>query len=304
MGIATTQAFSRLLAPGLRKVFFDEFKLWEEEYSKFLNINTSTRAYEEELVMSGLGRFERKQQGKSILYDDMTQGNAKRYTHVSFGLGFRVTREMYQDDLYNIMKKATKELANAARQTYELEAAGLLDDAFTGATYTGADGLALCHTAHILTGSPATYPNKPTTDVDIGVGALRASAIRMERTVSERGLPENRGQGKTIVISPTFQFVLKEILGSELKPYTADNEINAMKDMNLTYFVSHYMSDEDAWFNLSDKAKHDLKFFWRMKPVFENSDDFDTKDAKFSGFMRFSLGFTDWRGVDGSSGGA
>jgi len=298
----TTAAFSKLLAPGLRKVFFQNYKMFPEEYSKIANVETSKRAYEEELTTAGLGRFEEKPEGQSITYDDPIEGNVKRYTHATFALGFRVTREMYNDDLYGVMKKMSKELAMAARQTVELEFASLLDDAFTGSTFTGHDGKALCATDHaLLVGG--TYANEPTTQRDLGIGALRASQERMEKLVNERGLPEYRGKGKLLVISPEYQWIAKEIIGSELKPYTGDNEINAFNDMGMSYMVSHYKSDPDSWFLLTDKAMHDIKFFWREKVVFDNSDDFDTKDAKFSGYMRFSLGFTDWRGVDGSSGG-
>lgn len=299
----TTQAFSKLLAPGLRKVFFQNYKMFPEEYSRIANVETSKRAYEEELTTAGLGRFESKGEGKSIVYDDPMQGNVKRYTHVSFGLGFRVSREMYDDDLYGVMKKMSKELAMAARQTQELEFASMLDDAFDGNIHTGADGKALCATDHpLLIGG--TYANEPSTARDLSIGALRASQERMEKIVNERGLPEMRGKGKVIVISPEWQWIAKEIIGSELKPYTADNEINAFNDMGMSYMVSHYKASTDSWFLLADKAMHGIKFFWRQKPVFENSDDFDTKDAKFTGYMRFSYGFTDWRGIDGSSGAA
>lgn len=298
----TKAAFSALLAPGLRKVFFQNYKMFPEEYSKIANVETSKRAYEEELTTAGLGRFEQKPEGTAIVYDDPMQGNTKRYTHATFALGFRVTREMYNDDLYGVMKKMSKELAMAARQTVELEFAALLDDAFTGAAYAGADGEPLCDTAHpLLVGG--TYANAPTTARDLGIGSLRAAQERMEKLVNERGLPEFRGKGNLIIVSPEFQWIAKELIGSELKPYTGDNEINVFNDMGMSYMVSHYKSDTDSWFLLTDKSMHDIKFFWREKPSFENDDDFDTKDAKFTGYMRFSLGFTDWRGIDGSSGG-
>lgn len=299
----TTQNFSHLLAPGLRKVFFNKFKTWEEEYSKIATVLTSKRNYEEELITTGLGRFERKTQGASIIYDNPIQGDKQTYTHVSYGLGFRVTREMWQDDLYGIMKKVSSEMAMSAQQTVEVEFAGLLDDAFSGSTYTGPDSKALCATDHpLLVGG--TYANEPATQVDFGIGALRSASERMEKTVSERGHPIQVGRGKLIVVTPTFQWIAEEIIKTvEGKPYTAENTVNAFNPMGLSYTVNHFMGDDDMWFLLAPKEKHDIKFFWRQRPVFENSDDFDTKDAKFSGFMRFSFGWTDWRGVDGSSGG-
>jgi len=297
---ANTQAFSKLLAPGLRKVFFDDWKQWPEEYSKTAKVETSKRAYEEEMTAAGLGRFQRKEEGKSLTYDSPIQGNVKRYTHVTFSLGFRVSREMYDDDLYGIMKKMSSELARAARQTVELEFASLLDDAFSGNVHTGADGKALCAQDHaLLVGGD--YANMGAVAQDLGIGALRASSERMERTVNERGLPENRGRGQQVLVSPTYQWIAKEIIGSEKQAYTGDNTLNAFNDMGLTFSVNHFMANDDYWFLLGDQNMRDLKFFWRMKPQFDNDDDFDTKDAKFSGFMRFSYGFTDWRGVDGGS---
>ncbi len=302
--MATTQQnFSHLLAPGLRKVFFDKFKVWDEEYSKIATLLTSKKAYEEELVTVGLGRFERKLEGKSIIYDNPVQGDKQRYTHVSYALGFRVTREMWQDDLYGVMRKVSQELALSARQTVEVEFAGLIDDAFTGSVYTGVDSKALCALDHpLLIGG--TYANEPATQTDLGIGALRSASERMEKTVSERGFPIQVGRGKLLVVTPAFQWIAQEIIRTkEGKPYTSENTINAFNELDLTYTVNHFMSDEDMFLLMAPKDKHDIKFFWRQKPIFENSDDFDTKDAKFSGFMRFSFGWTDWRGIDGSSGG-
>lgn len=299
---ANSTAFSHLLAPGLRKIYYDRLKKWQEEYSKIAHVLTSKRAYEDDYYMAGLGRFEEKEKGKSISYDSPVPGDTKRYTHITFALGFRVERELYDDDRYGIMKKMSKELAFAAIQTVELEFGAFLDDVFTGATFTGADGKALCATDHpLLIGG--TYANEPTTQADMGIGSIRAASLRLEKVVDDRGLPRNIGRGKLIVCSPTYQWVADEIINTTGKPYTAENTKNAFDKLSLDYMVSHYQSDEDQWILLADKEVHDINFFWRTRPEFDNSDDFDTKDAKFSGFMRFSLGFTDWRGADGSSGG-
>lgn len=295
-------AFSHLLAPGLRKVFFDEYKDFPEEYSQLAKIETSKRAYEEELMTAGLGLHQVKPEASSITYDDPIQGDKVRYTHVTWSLGFRVTREMYDDDLYSVMKKMSKELARSARLTVEMEFGALLDDLFTGNTYKGHDNAAACAAHTLLTG--ATYSNYAATPTDLTIGALRSASERLERTLSERGLPDTRGRGELLVVSPTYQWIADEILKSSGKAYTADNTMNAFSGMGMRSFVAHYTSDEDMWLLTAPKNRHDLKFFWRMRPKFENEDDFDTKDAKFSSYMRFSMGFTDWRGLDGSSGAA
>lgn len=304
MATQTTGSFSHLLAPGLRKVFFDEYKQWPEEYSQIAQVETSSQAYEEDLNATGLGRLERKNEGTSLTYDLGIQGNKKRYTHVTFALGFRVSQEMMEDDLYGVMKKMSKQLAMSAKQTVELEFGLFLDDLFTGSTYTGFDSNALCYnTGHpLLVGG--TYANAPNPHVDLSISALRAASERMERVVNERGLPLLL-RPTTLLVTPTYAWVAEEILKTEKEPYTPNNTVNSTQNlMKLSYTVNHFMSDADQWNLLAPKGQHDIKFFWRKKPVFENSDDFDTKDAKFSVVCRFSLGAGDWRGLDGSSGGA
>lgn len=300
----TSGQFSELLAPGLRKVFFDTYKDWSEEYSRIATVESSTRAYEDELIVAGLGRMERKAEGHSIAYDRGTQGGKQRFTHVTFGLGFRVSMELYQDDLYNVMKRMSKQLARSVRQTVELEFGAFIDDLFTGTTYTTVDDNPCCYsTGHPLT-SGGTYANAPAVAIDLSVSGIRAASERMERCVDERGLPIML-MPSTLLVSPTYQWVAKEILGSEKVPYSADNTVNATQQiLGLNYMVSHFMSDTDQWNMFADKSQHDIKFFWRMKPEFDNADDFDNKDAKFSAVCRFSMGFTDWRGVDGSAGAA
>jgi len=295
---STRSAFSALLAPGLRKVYFDEFKVIPEEYSKIFNILTSKRAYETDLNVAGLGRFERKDEHQPITYDDPIQGKEVTYTHNSFGLGFRVSREAYDDDLYDVFKKMSKQLGTSARQTVEIEAAALLNDAMTGSLYTGFDGAALL-ASHTLTVG-GTYSNYPgATHVDLSISSLRAAMENMEQTVNERGLPIFT-PGSKLIVAPAFQWIAKEILGSDAKPYTADNELNVFKDSGLSYMTYHYWVSSASWLLVAPNAQHDIKFFWRTKPEFRNSDDYDTLDAKFSGFMRFSVGFGDWRGVYGS----
>lgn len=297
---STKAAFSHLLAPGLRKVFVDNYKDFPEEFSQLATVLTSKRAYEEELMTAGLGLHQIKAEGTPLSYDDPIQGDKVRYTHVTWSLGFRVTREMYDDDLYGVMKKMSKQLARSARLTVEMEFGALLDDLFTGGTYTGHDGAAACASHTLLTG--ATYANYASTATDLTIGALRAASERLEKTLDERGLPDTRGRGDILVISPTYKWVADEILKTSGKAYTADNTMNAFDGIGIREFVTHYTSDEDMWLLTAGKDMHDLKFFWRQQPKFENEDDFDTKDAKFSSYMRFSMGFTDWRGLDGSSG--
>jgi phage major head subunit gpT-like protein len=268
-------------------------------------MKTSDRAYEEDIVMAGGGLLERKPEGKSLLYDTFKQGNKKRHTPETFALGFRITEEMYDDDQYNIMNKMTAQLAKAARLTPEVEFGLFLDDFFTGSVYTGADGQALCYsTGHTLTRTGGTYANAPTVGVDLGVTALRAASERMERTLGEDGLPV-RIRPSILLVSPTYQWVAAEILKAEKAPYTNENQPNVTQGiLGLKYVVNHYMSDADQWNLFADKGMHDVQIIWRKKAMFKNDTEHNTGDAEFSVRMRFTFGFTDWRGVDGSAGGA
>lgn len=293
----TTGAFAELIAPGLRKVYFDRLKELPEEFSKVFNVETSKRSYEEDLTFAGLGIAQDKTEGGAIIYADPAQGNKLRYTHKSFGLGYRVTREMFDDDLYNVFgTRMSKHLARAARKKTELIAWDVLNNAFN-ASYPGADGVELCGTHPLIKGG--TYSNKPSVAADLSPASLQAAIINLENTVDEDGVRIVLTP-KKLIISPDNLFVAKEVLGSDYMPYTSDNQINALKGMGIEIFVCHYLTDPDAWFLVSDE--HDLNFFWRRKPDLEAGDDFDTKDAKYTTYFRCSAGHTDWRGVYGSPG--
>lgn len=296
-----TGNFSHLLAPGLRKVFFDYFKGLPTEYDKIAKMGTSKRNYEDDLEVSMLGgSFPEKDEGVSIDYVDPSQGNTKRYSHKTFGLGFRVTWEMLEDDLYAVMNKMSRGLAKAARNGTELQFWGMIDDAFTGATYTGFDGHRLCYASHVVLFTGATFANTPTTQVDIGISSLQAAVLNIEKQPDSDGVIAGMKPWR-VVIAPDNKFIMRELLGSAQKPYTAGNEINALMDEDLSYFVNHYQSDTDAWLLLA--KEHDLNFIWRRKTFFENGDDFDTGDAKFKAVHRHSQGFGAPQGVYGSSGG-
>ena len=302
MGVSRTTGFSNLLAPGLHDIFFNQYNQWPDEYSQIFNVTSSNRAYEEDAEVAGLGKLVSKGEGVSVTYDDPMQStNKQRYTHAAFGLGFRVTEELYADDLYGIIKKMPSSLARSAKQTTEVEAWSVLNNAFNAAK-TGLDGVALCSTTHPnikLVGGP--YSNRLATDADLSVTSLQAAIEQMENTTDDRDM-NIMLKPKRLIITPSNKWMARELLNSEKKPHTADNEINALMDEDLQYFVGHYLTDSDAWFLVTDKADHHLNFFWRKRVGFDNSDDFDSGDAKFKATMRFSVGFSGWRGIIGTPG--
>lgn len=286
-----TGAFSALLAPGLRKVYGDELGDRPTEYDKLGKILTSKRNYEDDRQVALLGTTPRKKQGGPTLFDNPIQGNSVRYTHVSYGLGFRVTREMWEDDLYGVMKDASKDLSEANGETIEIQFADILNNVTDSTKYATFDGQPLASTAHVLLGG-GTYANRPSTDVELAVASVQAAVENFEKMVNERGR-KRLAKPWRFIIPVELKWVAREILGSAYKPYVANNEINSIMDEELTFFVSHYMTSAKQWGLVG--RKHDLKFFWRTKPRFENGDDFTTGDALFKTFMRFSQGVSDWR---------
>ena len=294
---ATTGQFSSLLAPGLRKIYTEELRKRPTEYDKVADVLTSRRNYEDDLQVALLGTTPTKPEGTPTLFDSPILGPQVRYRHVSYGLGFRVTREMWDDDLYGVMQKASKDLAGANAETVEVRFWDVLNNATVNTTYAGFDGLALLHTGHTLLGG-GTFGNRPSTDVELSVSALQAAVENFENMTNERGR-KILAKPWRLVIPVGLKWAAREILGSAQKPYTANNEINALMDEELSFFVSHYLTDSKRWFLLG--KNHDLKFFWRRKPMFENADDFSTGDAMFKTFMRFSAGFSSWREIYGSS---
>src|SRR5215467_15220107 len=296
-----TGAFSQLLVPGLRRVFFQHLKERPTQYDKIFNTHSSARAFEEDLEVAGLGTMPAKPEGTNTIYQDAIQGGKKRYTHISFGLGFRVTVEMMEDDLYNVMRRMSRELAKAARNVREVRSFNVFNNAFTtefGFQKFGVNE-ALIGTHTLLGGG--TFSNKPATDADLGIASLEAAILNYDTLVDEQNMPALI-MPKVVLVHPEFKQVARELLNSEFRPYTANNEINAIMQEGLTWFMSQYLTDTDAWFLLADKSDHDLNFFERASVRFQNGDDFDTGDAKYKAFQRFSVGHGEWRGTFGSLG--
>src|SRR3990167_5006366 len=288
---SSTGAFSSLLAPGLRKIYTEELLDRTTEYDKIAHVITSKRNYEDDLQVALLGTTPTKKQGGPTTFDSPIQGSSVRYTHVSYGLGFRVTQEMYTDDLYEVMNKASKDLAGANAETVETVFWSLFNNVSDATVFAGFDGLALASTAHTLLGG-GTYANQPSTDVQISVTGIQAAVESFEKMVNER----NRkilAKPWRVLIPVELKWAAREILGSQYKPYTSNNEINSLMDEELSFFVCHYATDTNNWGLLG--RKHDLKFFWRAKQKMENSDDFSTGDALFKTFFRCVAGFGSWR---------
>ncbi len=294
-------AFDELLAPGARKVYVDEYNELPSEYDKFFNIDTSGRAFEDELVMTGMGVAVEKPEGVPIVFDRPKFRGKVRFIHAGYGLGYEITREAVEDDLYGALNsKGATNLALSMREAEEVTAAAVINGAYT--TILTYDGVALVSTAHVLLGG-ATLPNRPPVDEDLSIAALKSSMERYFNLTTDRGMK--------IVLRPSILMVsssgwwnAQEILGA---PYFSGGSQgiytpNVSGQMGLTPVMYQHMTDADAWLTLADKSKHTLKFNWRRKPDTVNGYDARAGISWFGTTARWSAGVVDWRGVDGSPG--
>lgn len=298
---SSTGSLSALLDPGYRKVFFLFLREHPVEYEDVFNVLDSERRYEEDMLVAGTGAVPEKAEGTNVIYDDPIQGSTVRYTHVSYGLGFRVTREMYDDDLYGVVNKVVTSLARSAKHTLETVAWDVLNLAFSG-TRVGEDGVSLCNTAHPMK-SGGTEANRPTTDIDLTVTGLESALDNFGRQNDHRGLPIAINARK-VIVPVELVWRAREILNSSLRSDTSDNATNAFKEEDLTHTVSHYLTSATAWFVAAEKDEHDLRMYHRTKVEMTSTDDFDSGDMKSKVFFRCSAGHTVWQGIWGSPGGA
>lgn len=288
---------SATLVPGLKQIFFNDYAQWPTEYATFLNVETSKRAFEEKMLAAAFGLTQLKPEGTGTSFEDLTDRAPIRLTHVARSLGFRVTREAMDDELYGIINAAPASLQRSVNQTKEIIGASVLNNAFDS-NFTGLDGTELCADTHTRLGG-GTFDNKLT--AELTPTSLRAALIAAEKYTDEKGL-NIMVPMRHLVVPVDLMFKAREILGSTLKPFTSDNEINVLKEQGLTSLVLHFLTSTTAWFLLSDKRDHSLQYFERVRPTFENSDEFSTGDALFKTYHRDSSGFWHDYGVIGSTG--
>jgi len=302
--ITNTGGFSALLAPGLYRVLFNEIDKAPNQWMQVLNSDSSSRAYEEDVKMAGLGSMVSKPEGEAVTFTVPLIGDLKRYTPQPYGIGWRVTREMWDDDLYGMMNKMPEEVGKACSYRVEVDAWSPFNDAFAAsptASQAGLDGLALCHVSHTRLDGGSVIANKPSTDVDFSASAYQASLDHFKQLVDDRGRPITMVPG-LIMVDPTFEWAVKEVIQSPYVPYSANNEINVLKsDGSVEYMLNRYFTDADQWFNIC--SNHDVNFWWRVRPETSEADEFLTGDALYKVYARYSFGFSEWRGVYGSSGG-
>lgn len=292
-----TGNFGELLEPGLRDIYGLTYKQYKEEYSKVFELKNSTKQTEHTLSMTGLGLMPAKNQGQAVSYDDPIQGYKQSLTHVSYGLGFIVTLEMYEDDLYKKINTMPALLARSGVHTTEITAANVLNRAFNS-SYTGADSKEMCATDHTLIGG-GTFANELATSSDLSMTSYEQALIDIQGLVDDRGLLLAAVPSK-LVIPPQLEWTTKQLLKSEKDPESANNAINPAQG-TVDYTVLHRLTDPDAWFIQTD-VPNGLVFYWRRRPAMSKDNDHDTDNAKFKATMRFVCGWDDPRSIFGSPG--
>lgn len=295
----TRAQFQILLEPKLRNIWNDSWPPRPLEYTQFVNVSSSRKAQETDYKMTGLGSMQDKTEGGLVTYGDPIGGSTKVYTHTGNGLGYRVTAEMIRHELYGQISKLERSLMRSAADRQETDAANILNNGFNTANAGFVSGEALFATSHARLDGGTAQSNRPSTDISIGVTALQNAVIQFHLWKDDRGRPF-LSVPKKLIIHPNDLMTVRELLGSEFKPGTSNNEINALREDGLSYMVSHYVTDTNAWFLLGDN--HDLNFIWDLRPELEMEEDFDTKDIKRTLVQWYSTGFGEWRGCYGSSG--
>lgn len=294
-----SQDWPDLLLPGLRTVFYDQYKAIAPQYDKVFKVDTMNKATETDL---GMGAFqtwtERVNETDNVAYQKIGQGLERTYTPKEFASGFAIGKRLYEDELYGIINKMPADLAEAGRTKVETDAATIYNNAFSGVDGEIYDAKALIAADHPYEGGLAG------TQSNLVEGALSDTTLK-EALTKMRSVKDNGGklvvfQPDTLIVPPALEWLALELTKSTQKVGTSDNDINTLAG-RLKVFVYDYLTDTDAWF-VTDSKRLGLKFYWRIKPEFGKATDSDNFVAKYNGRMRYTYGVSDWRGIVGSPG--
>ena len=308
MAISRSQLLKELL-PGLNALFGLEYARYGEEHKELFDIEKSERSFEEETKLSGFGAAPVKTEGSAIAYDNAQEAFTARYTHETIALGFSITEEAVEDNLYDSLSaRYTKALARGMAYTKQVKGASVLNNGFSG-SYLGGDGVSLfgvnsggSRVGHPLVNGGVNY-NSPATGVDLNETSLEAAVIQIAAWTDERGLLI-AAKPRKLVIPPSLMFVATRLLETNLRVGTTDNDINALKNNGSIpegYTVNHFLTDSNAWFLLTD-VPNGLKMFERTALSTSMDGDFDTGNVRYKARERYSFGWSDALGAWGSAG--
>ena len=301
MAISRAQLLKELL-PGLNALFGMEYKRYGEEHKEIYETETSERSFEEETKLAGFSAAPVKNEGSAIQYDNAQEAWTARYNHETIAMGFSITEEAMEDNLYDSLSaRYTKSLARAMSYTKQVKAAAVLNNGFNASVVYG-DGQALFSTAHPLI-SGGTNSNRPATAADLNETSLEAAVIQIAGWTDEKGLLI-AAKPRKLIVPPALQFVATRLLETSLRVGTTDNDINALKNNGSIpegYTVNHFLTDTNAWFLKTD-VPNGLKHFVRVPMSTSMDMDFDTGNSRYKARERFSFGVSDPLGAFGSPG--
>ena len=303
-GLITTASHPKALWPGVKQWWGQTYDEHPVEYTDLFDSETSNQNYEEDVQVTGFGLAQRKPEGSGVQYDSEVQGFTTRYTHIAYSLGYIVTKEEIDDNLYeSVSRRRATALAMSFRQTKENVGANIYNRAFNG-SYVGGDGVALCATNHPNT-SGGTWANAPTTAADLSETALEDAMVAIMGLQNDRGLLINI-MPQSLHIARQEVFNAQRILHSSYQTGNANNDINVIKSGNYLpggFKVNHYFTSPHAWFIRNNiPGKTGMKYYERVGIQFDQDNDFDTMNAKAKGYERYSFGWTDPRAVWGVNG--
>jgi hypothetical protein len=299
MAISRAQLVKEL-EPGLNALFGLEYKQYANEWNEIFDTESSDRAFEEEVMLSGFGNAAVKPEGQGITFDDAQETFTARYTNETIALAFAITEEAIEDNLYDrLASRYTKALARSMASTKNIKGAAVLNNGFTAA-YAGGDGKALFDTEHpTLAGS---FSNELTTPAELNETSLEEALINIAAFTDERGL-KIAAQGVKMIIPSALQFTAERLMKSEGRTGTADNDINAIRSMGMVpqgYAVNHYLTAAKKWFVKTD-VPNGMKHFERAPITTKMEGDFDTGNVRYKARERYVFGFSDPRGAFGSN---
>jgi hypothetical protein len=301
MAISRAQLLKELL-PGLNALFGLEYETYGEQHKEVFETETSERSFEEETKLSGFSAAPVKNEGSAIAYDNAQEAWTARYQHETIALGFSLTEEAIEDNLYDSLSaRYTKALARAMAYTKQVKAANVLNNGFSS-TYTGGDGVELFSTAHPLV-SGGSNSNEPATPADLNETSLEAAVIQIAAWTDERGLLI-AAKPRKLIVPPSLMFVATRLLETELRVSTNNNDINAIKNNGSIpggYTVNNFLTDNNAWFLTTD-VPNGLKHFVRTPLATSMDGDFDTGNVRYKARERYSFGWSDPLGIFGSPG--
>jgi hypothetical protein len=280
-----------------------EYTRYENQHSEIFTTESSDRAFEEEVMLSGFGAAPTKSEGSSISFDDANEAYTARYNHETIALAFSITEEAVEDNLYDrLSSRYTRALARSMAHTKQVKAASILNNAFSAGANAGGDGVALCDASHPLTNG-GTFNNEPGTAADLNETSLEDALISIAGFVDERGLKVAL-RGMKLIVPRQLQFVAERLMVSNLRVGTADNDVNAVRSMGMLpdgYAVNDFLTDTDAFFVMTD-APRGFVHFERVPLSTQMEADFDTGIMRFKARERYSFGFSDPRAIFGSPG--